>query len=169
MSAIAAPVVVLGVGNALRADDGIGRRVVAELDTRRAAGALDLAVDVELVAAEVPGPELLPWLAGAAGLVIIDAAVGGEAPGTVSVWRDAAAAGGVAGPGVDDLLAAARLTRSLPAAVSLVGVEAGSLEPGPGLSREVEAALPTAVAATLAEIARVRASAGGIDGMEVPA
>lgn len=169
MSAIAAPVVVLGVGSSLRADDGIGRRVVAELDERRAAGAADLLVGVELVATEVPGPELLPWLAGAAGLVIVDAAVSGEAPGTVTVWRDDAAAGTSAGPGVDDLLAVARVARSLPSAVSLVGVEAGSLEPGPGLSGEVEAALPAAVAATLAEIARVRATAGGTDGEEVPA
>lgn len=170
MSAAVASVLVLGVGNPLRGDDGVGGRVVTELRDRRAAGTADLPADVELVEAGAPGPELLPWLAGAAGAVIVDATVAGGTPGTVMVWRDGEAAGPRARAGeasVDDLLATARLVRSLPRAVSLVGVEAGSLEPSLALSPDVEAALPAAVAATLAEIGRLRALANPDDTVEV--
>lgn len=167
MSAQAAPVLVLGVGNPLRGDDGVGGRVVAELRHQRAAGTADLPANVELIDAGVPGPELLPWLAEAAGAVIVDAAVAGGNPGTVTVWRDGEACGGRSGTGVDDLLATARLARSLPRAISLVGVEAVSFEPGVALSADVEAALPAAVAATLAEIGRLRAPGDDDESMEV--
>lgn len=169
MSARAARVLVLGVGNPLRGDDGVGGRVVAELRDRLAVGAFGPPSHVELVDAGVPGPELLPWLDGVAGVVIVDAMRAGGTPGTVTVWRDAEATGGGGrgAPGVDVLLAAAELTRAMPPALSLVGVEAGSLDPGPALSRDVEAALPAAVAATLAEIGRLRALASPGRGMEV--
>lgn len=170
MSAAVASVLVLGVGNPLRGDDGVGGRVIAELRDRRAAGAADVPADVELVEAGAPGPELLPWLAGAAGAVIVDAIVAGGTPGTVTVWRDGEAAGVHARAdelGLDDLLATARLARCLPQGVSVIGVEAGSLEPALTLGRDVEAALPAAVAATLAEIGRLRALANPDDRMEV--
>lgn len=162
MSGPAARVLVIGIGNPLRGDDGVGGRVIAELRDRRAAHAAGLPARVEIVEAYAPGPELLPWLDGAAGAVIVDATLAAGAPGTVTVWRDDEAVGGrgrQGDRGVDDLLTAARLARSLPPAVSLVGVEAESLEPGLALSPVVEAALPAAVAATIAEIGRIRALA----------
>lgn len=174
MSAAAAPVLVLGVGNLLMGDDGVGGRVVAELRERRAAGSADLPPDVELVDGGTLGLELLDWLAAARGAVIVDAARAGGPPGAVAVWRDERAEAAPPAPGgrspVDHLLATARLAGALPAGLSLVGIEPGSCEPGVRLSDEVEAALPTAVEATLAEVRRLRdlrrppaAGAPGID------
>lgn len=161
MSGEAGSVLVLGVGHALMGDDGVGGRVVAELRDRRAAGSADLPLDVDLVDGGTLGLELIDWLAGAGSAVIVDAALVGGPPGTVAVWRDGPAAD--VAPSVpagrsalDDLLATARLAGALPAAVSLVGVEPGSLEPGADLSGDVEAALPAAVQATLAEVRRLR-------------
>jgi hydrogenase maturation protease len=157
------PIVVLGIGNALMGDDGVGVRVVAELEAARAAGRLDLPTDVELVDAGSAGLALLPWLAAARAAVIVDAATGGSEPGTVAVWRDAEVAERPAGDHgrrvtpLGELLAIARLTRALPAVVSLVGIEPHSVAPGELLSRPVLAAVPAALARTVVEIHRVDA------------
>jgi hydrogenase maturation protease len=160
------PVVVLGVGNVLMADDGVGVRVVAALEAERAAGRLDLPAGVDLVDGGTASLALLPWLAEARAAVIVDAAIDGGAAGTVAVWRDGEVAerpagrdGGSESP-LGELLAVARLAGALPAAVSLVGIEPRTVAPGEHLSGTVAAAVPAAVEATLAEIRRVDALSG---------
>ena len=163
MSAESAPILVLGVGNALMGDDGVGGRVVAELLARRGAGSIDLPAGVELVDGGALGPALLPWLAGASGLVLVDAVLADEPPGTVAVWRDeqVAAAPASTSGGVDELLAAGRVARSLPAAISLVGIVPGPHAPGDRLGADVAAALPAAIEATLSEVRRVDVTTRG--------
>lgn len=162
MSAVTAPVLVLGVGNVLMGDDGVGGRVVDALQAGATDGSLDLPADVVLVDGGTLGVDLLPWLTDARAAVLVDAAFVGGAPGTISVWRDDVAAGGAAaggpdGAGLADLLATAQLTGELPAAISIMGIQPGALEARVGLSDAVAAALPTAVATALAEIRRVDA------------
>lgn len=154
------PVVVLGIGSVLMGDDGVGVRIVAELETARAAGRVDLPPAVELVDAGTAGLALLPWLSAARAAVIVDAATGGNQAGTVAVWRDGEVSERPAGGDgrltpVGELLAIARLTGALPRAVSLVGIEPQSVAPGERLSRPVLAAVPAAIETTLAEIHRV--------------
>jgi len=160
------PVVVLGIGNVLMGDDGVGVRIVAELESARAAGRVDLPPGVELVDAGTASLALLPWLSAARAAVIVDAATGGSEAGTVAVWRDGELAerpGGRDGrrvTPVGELLAIARLTGVLPTAVSLVGIEPHSVAPGELLSVPVLAAVPAAIETTLAEIHRVDALSG---------
>jgi hydrogenase maturation protease len=160
------PVVVLGIGNVLMGDDGIGVHVVAALDAARATGHVELAPGVELVDAGTAGLALLPWLAEARGAVIVDAAGGCGGAGTVAVWRDGEAVERSTveiGPGVSpvgELLAIARLAGALPAALSVVGIEPQAVAPGERLSVTVAAAIPAAIEATLAEIERVDALSG---------
>jgi hydrogenase maturation protease len=160
------PVVVLGIGNVLMGDDGVGVRIVAELETARAAGRVDLPTGVELVDGGTASLVLLPWLSAARAAVIVDAATDGSEAGTVAVWRDGEVAersrdgdGRPVTP-VGELLAIARLTGVLPTAVSLVGIEPHSVEPGELLSGPVLAAVPAAIETTLAEIHRVAALSG---------
>lgn len=160
------PVVVLGIGNVLMGDDGIGVHVVVALEDARATGRIDLPAGVELVDAGTASLALLPWLADARAAVIVDAATGGGDAGTVVVWRDGEVAersadenGRRVSP-VGELLAIARLTGALPAALSLVGIEPRSVAPGEPLSVTVAAAVPAAIEATLAEIRRVDALSG---------
>jgi hydrogenase maturation protease len=155
------PVLVLGIGNVLMGDDAVGSRVVEALRAGAADGSLDVPTDVALVDGGSLGIELLPELAEARAAVLVDAALVGDAPGTIAVWRVDGPAGAadvadaLGSPGLADLLATARLVDALPASLSIVGIQPAALAAHHGLSAAVEAALPAAVEATLGEVRRV--------------
>lgn len=162
MSAAAGPLVVLGIGNVLLRDDGVGVHLVRELQRREALGDLVLPPDTRLVDGGTLGPGLLPLLAGTRALLLLDAAELGRAPGAVTALRGAALNGWTSPSrrcGVGDLLAAARLAGVLPTEVSLVGVQPGEIGAGLELTDDVRDAIPGAVAATLAALARLDAAA----------
>jgi hydrogenase maturation protease len=73
--------VVLGLGNILLGDEGVGVRVVEELER---AGGLP---GVELVDGGTAGFRLLPYFDAADLVVVVDAAADGAPPGTVAVLR----------------------------------------------------------------------------------
>jgi hydrogenase maturation protease len=170
VSAVAGPLVVIGVGNVLLGDDGVGVRVVEAL--RREAGADPEALppDTRLVDGGTLGLDLLRDLDGARGLLVVDAADLGALAGTVTVRRDERAGRGPAGipaggdgHGVAELLAVAGLLGILPAAVSVIGIGLGEIGVGPALSSRVAAAGPRAVAAARRELGSLdaRAAASG--------
>ena len=130
---------IIGYGNRLRADDGLGWRAIDLLkDDRRVAGA-------RLLARHQLTPELAADFAGATLVVLIDADAGAP-PGQVTVRQVVASTAG--GPllshHIDPSSLAAlshELYGRLPA-VYVVGVGALSLGEGDRLSLEVEAAMP---------------------------
>jgi hydrogenase maturation protease len=158
MSMETGPLVVLGIGNVLLRDDGVGVHLVGELEWQVARGGSFLPRDTRLVDGGTLGLGLLPLIAGARGVLLLDAAALGGAPGDITVLRGEAVrarsgrARAVLPAGIDDLLAAARLADLLPAAVSLVGVEPGEIAAGLDLSAAVRAALSAAVAASIGEL-----------------
>jgi len=158
MSMETGPLVVLGIGNVLLRDDGVGVHLVRELERQVERGDSFLPWDTQLVDGGTLGLGLLPLIAGARAVLLLDATVLGGAPGDVTVLRSEALRARRGGPravlpaGIDDLLAAARLADLLPAAVSLVGVEPGEIATGLDLSAAVRAALPAAVAAAIGEL-----------------
>ncbi len=147
------PVVVIGVGNVLLGDDGVGVRVVEALGRSAEHDPGALPPGTRLLDGGTLGLDLLPDVEDAGALVLVDAVDLGHAPGTVTVVRGErlTTAGGFRAlsrqGGVGELLATARLLAILPPEVVLVGVQAGSISVGPGLSRGVVAALPAAVEA----------------------
>lgn len=159
MSGPATPLVV-GIGNVLLRDEGVGVAVVRELERRAAEGRLDLPPGTRLVDGGTLGLDLLPLLSSASMLVLVDAVDLGRPPGTVCVIRDAAIEGTLAGHvsphqvGVADLVAAARLIGVFPAAASLVGIQPALIEIGLELSDEVEAAVGEAMERVCAELHR---------------
>jgi hydrogenase maturation protease len=139
-------VLVIGYGNTLRRDDGVGVRVVDLLraDPRFA--------DVDLLTVHQLAPELALDAGAASFVIFVDADVTAD-PGAIRVQpltstADAATAEPGASShhvGAPDLLALAReLTGAAPEAVA-VGIGAGDLGLGEELSPTVEAALPAAV------------------------
>ncbi len=71
-------IVVLGVGNRLMGDDGLGPRVVEELQKRK------LPANVEVMDAGVGGIAILSWIEGADKVIIVDSVqTNNEPPGTV--------------------------------------------------------------------------------------
>jgi hydrogenase maturation protease len=154
---------VLGVGNVLLRDEGVGVRVIEELE-RLPAGALPDPGRVRLVDGGTLGLDLLPLIEDSSALILVDAVNLRREPGTVGVIRGDDLHSTLAGHvsphqvGVGDLVAAARLSGVIPPYVSLVAIQPEAIEIGLDLTAAVEAALPRAVAATLDEIASAEAA-----------
>ncbi|OGO55977.1 MAG: hypothetical protein A2V85_04135 [Chloroflexi bacterium RBG_16_72_14] len=157
MTGIDAPPVVIGVGNLLLGDDAAGLRVVGALRRRAGADPDALPPGTRLVDGGTLGLDLVRVLRGAGALVVVDAADRGASPGTVTVRRDTRVEGD---HGVAELLAVAALLGTLPARVTVVEIGVGEMGVGIGLSPAVEAAIPTAAAAVIGELARTVAPAG---------
>lgn len=156
-------VLVLGLGNPLRGDDGVGPRVVAELEDR------EVPEGVELLDGGTGGLDLLQIIEGQERVVIVDAAqvdAPGErlAPGQfVRFTPDEARLTGLPGDqssrrfsfhhaGVAEVLDLARaLGRPLPRVV-IFGVQPQQVGWGEGLSADVERNLPALVDAVLEEV-----------------
>lgn len=160
------PLVVLGLGNVLLGDDGVGVRVVEALGrlAERDPGALPRGT--RLLDGGTLGLGLLGCVEGARALVLVDAVNIGRRPGTVIVLDEErlsprAGGGRSSRGGVGALLATARLMGILPPEVSLVGVEVGAIEVGSTLSPEVRAALPGAVDRVRRELDSIDRMAAG--------
>ena len=137
------PILIVGVGNVLLSDDGVGVHAVRELQRQPILGA----TMVEIGTAILHG---LSFLESAARVLVIDAARGGQPPGTIYLFDTGEA--GAPHPGASlhalGLREAARLLlpkESCPA-ITVLGVEPVSLEYGTELSSPVRAALPRVVA-----------------------
>jgi hydrogenase maturation protease len=142
VSSDGAPVLVLGVGNELFTDEGLG--CVAA----RAIEQLDLP-GVDVLDGSTLGIALLPTLAGRDAVLLLDATVGRDAaPGDLMVLR------GEEVPasrhltmsahqiGVSEALAAAELAGCRPQKLAAVGMVPVSLETGYGLSTAVAQRIP---------------------------
>ncbi|WP_258360761.1 hydrogenase maturation protease [Moorella sulfitireducens (nom. illeg.)] len=140
--------VVIGCGNPLAGDDGVGLKVIEELERR------ELPPGVKTIPAGLPGLSLLDYLRGAEQAIIVDAVHAGQEPGTVICcqekevarfsWRSLS----LHSLGIGETLALGRLADpgGFPSQLILVGIQAGSIVPGEtSLSPPVTAALPLAM------------------------
>lgn len=157
---------VLGIGNVLLRDEGVGVHVVRLLADEAdddAAGGSALPAAARIVDGGTLGLDLLPMIEDAAAVVMIDAVNLRAAPGTLEVLRGDALHGALArhvSPhqvGVGDLLAAARLAGTLPDHVALVAIQPEAIEIGLELTPEVAAAVPVAAALVRDELAALAA------------
>lgn len=147
-------IVVLGVGNILLSDEGIGVRAVEELGRR-----YDLPPGVELIDGGTSAMELLDDLANCDLLIIADCVRAGKRPGDLlrlkdeeipALFRTKLSPHQV---GLPDVLATLAITHEAPTHTVLFGVEPESLVTHMGLTPVVEATLPHLVDAIAREIA----------------
>lgn len=135
-------ILIVGSGNTLRGDDGIGQRVVAEIGKRQWATAVD---QLEATAVHQLLPELAEPISGAEVVIFVDAAVAGE-PGRIVV-RPVQPAPPQAGAlthhfDAAGLLGYARTLYGCSPRAYLVTITAASLGYAETLSPIVEGALP---------------------------
>ncbi len=160
MSSAAGTLTVVGFGNPLLGDDGVGLRVIEELGRLLHDDPRLLPPDTRLVTAGSPSLDLLEIVDGARALLLVDAVDRGGRPGSVEVVRGDAVVGVVGRGDIGELLVAARLMGWFPDAISLVGIQIGLVGVGSGLSAPLEAALPAALDVARREIcglaARIR-------------
>ncbi len=142
-------IVVLGVGNLLKGDDGVGVRVIEALERGGT-----LPPGVELVDGGTGGPTLMTEFAGADALIIVDAGELGAAPGTVREFalKDVAEASAprpfsLHDVGVMGLIDLARQAGELPPVVRFVVVQPERFDTGDRLSPAVAAAVDRAAEA----------------------
>lgn len=157
----ALPLVAIGVGNVLLADDAIGVRVIEGLLDVAPDGPLALPPGTRLVDGGTLGLDLLQVVRGSGGVVFVDAVRLGAPAGTVTVLHgdDIVRAGGhrdgQPASAVGELIAVARLMGWLPEPVAMVGIEIADIEPGMHLTPVVDLALPIAMDAVRVELRRM--------------
>lgn len=144
--------VVLGLGNVLLSDDGLGVRAVGRL-----AGDARVGPDVTLVDGGTLGLELLSYAAGADRLLVLDAVELGAEPGTLARLAGTDLAGlpgssSVHQLGIADMLSAMRMMGHAPDEVVLLGLQPASLTLGTELSPAVAVALDVLVEAAIGEL-----------------
>jgi hydrogenase maturation protease len=141
------PHVVLGIGNTLLCDDGVGVHVINALR-----GHADLPPGVELVDGGTLSFTLAGTVATAESLVVVDAADLQAAPGTVHVFAGDemdrrlafARRSSVHEVSLFDLMAISRLSGDWPQHRALVAIQPGRLGWGEAPSCEVSEAIPAA-------------------------
>lgn len=153
MSTAPRRILVLGLGNILLGDEGLGVRVVEQLEARYV-----LPPEVQIVDGGVVGLDLWSYLEGVTHLLVVDAVQMGAEPGTLVRLADEAIPQGLPlkmslhQTGLPELLALARLQETLPQKVVVWGMEPAVLEPGLALSPTVAARLERLVTAVTDEL-----------------
>nr|WP_113865114.1 HyaD/HybD family hydrogenase maturation endopeptidase [Brenneria salicis]NMN91086.1 hydrogenase maturation protease [Brenneria salicis ATCC 15712 = DSM 30166]RBP66582.1 hydrogenase maturation protease [Brenneria salicis ATCC 15712 = DSM 30166]RLM31972.1 hydrogenase expression/formation protein [Brenneria salicis ATCC 15712 = DSM 30166] len=146
-------ILVLGVGNLLLSDEAIGVRIVEALAQR-----YTFAPPIDIVDGGTCGLELMDAMAKRDHLIVADAVLTGQAPGTVTILRDSevpALFTRKISPhqlGLSDVLMALQLTEEFPRRLTLIGVEPASLEVHIGLSATVKQALEPALQQVVAAL-----------------
>ncbi len=145
-------VVVLGIGNPLLSDDGLG---IHALEVLRSDVRLPLAT--RLLDGGTFGPELLSQVGGCRRLLLLDAVDVGSAPGTiVRVDLDGTLAvarkTSVHEFGINELLDDLRLLGEQPEHVLILGIQPASVAIGTSLSQDVLTAVPALLDAAVEQL-----------------
>lgn len=145
--------VVLGIGNILLTDEGIGVRIIEALEQ-----AYELPPEVEVIDGGTCGMEMLEQLEDLDGLVVVDCVRCGQPPATPVLLK------GDDVPvffktklsphqvSLSDVLASLEFTDRAPKAVAIVGMQPVSMTLGMDLSPAVAARLPELLEMTLTEL-----------------
>lgn len=151
MTAGRAPVIVIGIGNPLRRDDGVGAAVVDAIGRADADRAVDDRCELRVITGETTG--LLEAWDGRRLAIVIDATRGAGHPGTShcielgpgGLGQRRKSVASTHGVGLAVAVDLARTLGRLPDRLVVVGIEAADLGPGDGLSEPVAAAVPVVV------------------------
>jgi hydrogenase maturation protease len=148
---MAKKILIIGVGNLILQDEGIGVHAVREL------GKLALPPHVEVIDGGTALMELLPVIREAERIIVIDALRGGEEPGTIyrlspeDLMIDAERPLSLHQVGLLEVLGMARQLGGA-AAVVIIGVEPEEIAWGMELTPAVAAKLPQVIEAVLSEL-----------------
>ena len=132
-------IIVLGIGNLLLSDDGVGVHVINKLENE-----FEFPENIRLIDGGTKGLDLLPFIEDSDRVLIVDAANFRKEPGAIdTVEGDKIPAFlstklSVHQIGLPDLLFAAKLMEITPSEMCLIGIQPKSMETGTELSEEVK-------------------------------
>jgi hydrogenase maturation protease len=146
--------VVLGLGNLIQSDDGVGLFALRRLEQDPR-----VPPDVSLVEGGTKGLELVPYVCEASHLLVLDSLEAGAPAGTVlrvegEDLRSLPGRGSAHQLALADLLVALRMLGKEPQQTVLLGVQPANTDLGVQLTPSVEAAVPMLVEAAVAELSR---------------
>ncbi len=146
-------ILVLGLGNPLLGDEGIGVRVVEELK------GLELPDGVAVVEGGTAGLGLIGLMEGYQRVIIVDVADMGHPPGRIvrftpseAQFKTAEAPLSLHQIGLGEVLALAEALEVAPAELVIIGIQPSRVEGGAGLSSEVEGVIPQIIRIILDEL-----------------
>jgi hydrogenase maturation protease len=144
-------IVVIGVGNLLLKDEGIGIHTVKALQE------IDLPPDIELIDGGT-SPDLIAYTRAGGKMIIIDAAKAGGEPGAVYRFKPEDLAGGKGiltsahEMGVVENLKLMALTGNEPREIVIIGIEPKDIDWGTVLSTELQEKMPEIIKIVLREM-----------------
>ncbi len=147
-------IVIIGVGNLLLKDEGIGIHAVKALQE------IDLPADIRLIDGGT-SPDLIAYTRAGDKVIIIDAARAGGEPGAIYRFKpedlaeEKAALASAHEMGVLENLKLMTLSGNEPQDIIIIGIEPGEIDFGTELSPELEKKLPKIVEIVLKEIGPV--------------
>ena len=133
-------IAVVGIGNILLSDDGVGVLVLNELKSRYK----KLPGSVELIDGGTMGLDLLPFIEGKERVIFIDAVDFKAEPGTVGELNNSeiphyfSSKLSVHQIALPDMIAAGQLLGTIPEEMCLIGIQPKTIETGYGLSPEIQ-------------------------------
>ena len=137
--------IIIGVGSILRGDDGLGIRVIDELEKE------PLPSNITLHSGDISGIDLLKYFPDFERVIIVDTADMKESPGTVRVFGSAeikkngfqktVSTHGMAL--LETLMLAEKL--DIQSKITVIGVQPGNTSPGVGLTGIIENRIPSIV------------------------
>ena len=146
------PILILGIGNILLRDEGVGVRVVEAMQAKNLSG------NVELVDGGTAGLDLLDVVADRRKVVVIDAVQADSEPATVfrfspdEFTHQAIAITSLHQVGLLETLMMAKHLGCAPQQVVIFGIEPKEIGYGLELSAQVAAAVPKVIELVLAEL-----------------
>ena len=148
-------IAIVGVGNILLKDEGIGVRVVQQLES-----SYSFPPGIALIDGGTAGPHLLDLFSDYDDIIVIDAVKGGEKPGTIYKFRldqissDTTTNLSIHQMGVLEVLSEARLLGKEPQ-VTFIGIEPQEISAwGMELSPVIEQKIPEMISLILKELSQ---------------
>lgn len=157
------PILLIGVGNEYRSDDGLGILAAREIRRRNIPG-------VVVMEQSGDGTALMEAWEKFDSVIIVDALASGAASGDVR-WLDAAREPlpghlvhtSTHAFGVVEAIELSRTLHTLPCTLMLYGIEGKLFDPGPGLTDPVLRSMPDMLASIESELRRMRTHGGVTD------
>jgi len=146
-------IVVLGVGNTILSDEGLGVRAVESLRDM-----YDTPKEVEFIDGGTLGIDLMYYLEGVSKLLILDAVSGGEEPGTLYKLKGDEVKGyfrrkvSMHELGIQEVLALMDVMEKPVEEIVVLGIEPSSIELGTELSPVVQERIPELIKEALSQL-----------------
>ncbi|MCF8261136.1 MAG: HyaD/HybD family hydrogenase maturation endopeptidase [Melioribacteraceae bacterium] len=145
-------ILIVGVGNSIQMDDGVGIHTINELKK------YDLPRNVKLFDGGTLGVDLMPWLEGNDHVIFIDSVDANENPGTIFKFKpddinyESAPKTSVHQIGLIEAIQMIKLIGKAPSEITIFGIQPKTIDWGENLTEPVENSIPKVIKHVLAEI-----------------